>query len=502
MRCGGKLIPRFATAGLAAAVFMTGLLAGCAPERSPVVVASKIFTEGVVLGELLTGALRAGGTAAVHRRQLGGTRILWNALVAGEIDLYAEYTGTISEEILAGAVDPTIDSLAPELAASGVSISAPLGFDNTYAVGMRRDRARELGIASIADLARHPDLQLGFSNEFMDRTDGWPGLRAEYGLPQVARGLDHDLAYRALEAGQIDVTDLYSTDAEIRYYDLRVLTDDRAYFPRYRAVVLYRSALAEQPEVVAAVQRLEGAISASEMVGMNASVKLDGMTEADAAARFLATLGVAATAPSETWLDRLWARTLEHLALVGLSLSAAILVAIPLGIAAARRPALGRIVLGVTGILQTVPALALLVVLIPLLGIGAPPAILALFLYSLLPIVRNTATGLTTIPRPIIESATALGLPGGIRLRRIELPIAAPAILAGIKTAAVINIGTATLGALIGAGGYGQPILTGIRLDDAALILEGAVPAAFLAIGAQSAFDLLERWIVPRGLRL
>jgi osmoprotectant transport system permease protein len=116
--------------------------------------------------------------------------------------------------------------------------------------------------------------------------------------------------------------------------------------------------------------------------------------------------------------------------------------------------------------------------------------------------VRNTYAGLHDIPLPLCESADALGLPPLARLWRIELPMASRAILAGIKTSAVINVGTATLGAIIGAGGYGQPILTGVRLDDKALILQGAVPAAVLALLVQGLFELAERWLVPKGLRL
>ena len=150
--------------------------------------------------------------------------------------------------------------------------------------------------------------------------------------------------------------------------------------------------------------------------------------------------------------------------------------------------------------IQTIPSLALLVFMIPWLGIGPSPALVALFLYSLLPIVRNTATGLRDIPASLRESAEALGLPPRARLLRIELPMASRAILAGIKTAAVINVGTATIGALIGAGGFGQPILTGIRRDDVFMILtEGAIPAAVLALAVQGAFDLAERFLVPRG---
>jgi osmoprotectant transport system permease protein len=238
------------------------------------------------------------------------------------------------------------------------------------------------------------------------------------------------------------------------------------------------------------------------MASLNAAVKIAGQPETEVAAAFLAdALGIRQDAARETGWTRFWRHTAEHLMLVGISLGAAIIVAIPLGVAAARRPRLGHLILGAVAIVQTIPGLALLVFMIPLLGIGSYPAIAALFLYSLLPIVRNTHAGLTAIPAGLTDSAMALGLPDGARLRLVELPLAVPAILAGIKTSAVINVGTATLGALIGAGGYGQPILTGIRLDDVGLILEGAVPAAVLALLVQGAFELSERWLVPAGLR-
>jgi osmoprotectant transport system permease protein len=228
------------------------------------------------------------------------------------------------------------------------------------------------------------------------------------------------------------------------------------------------------------------------MIEMNARVKLERLSEANSAAEFL---GVRRQARDDTRLARIGQTTLEHIQLVGISLSAAILVAIPLGIVGAQVPALGAAVLAVTGILQTLPSLALFVFMIPFFGIGAAPAVVALFLYSLLPIVRNTHAGLTGIDPALRDSALALGLPWRQRLTWIELPLASHSILAGIKTAAVINVGTATLAALIGAGGYGQPILTGIRLDDTGLILEGAIPAAGLALIVQSVFSWIERWL-------
>jgi len=481
----------------------------CAPEATEAVpevrVGSKKFTESVILGEMVARVAKGAGARASHRRELGGTTVLWEALRRGDIDVYPEYTGTLRQELLAGRAPPDDDALRRLLAAEGLRMSAPLGFNNTYALGMKEEEAERLGIRRISELRAHPELRFGFSNEFMDRADGWPALRTRYGLPQKnVRGLDHDLAYRGLEGGAIDVTDLYSTDAEIVAYGLRVLEDDLRHFPRYDAVLLYRADLAERaPRALASLLRLEGRLSEEDMVALNARARLERVPEARVAADFLEReLGVEVEVQGEGLAARIWRRTREHLFLVLVSLGAAIGVAVPLGVLAARFSRLGRVILGLTGVLQTVPSLALLVFMIPLLGIGSRPAIAALFLYSLLPIVRNTVAGLTGIPAEVRESAEALGLPPRVRLWRVELPMAAPSILAGIQTSAVINVGTATLGALIGAGGYGQPILTGIRLDDTGLILQGAVPAAVLALLVSGLFELVERWVVPKGLRL
>ncbi|HEY0708324.1 MAG TPA: glycine betaine ABC transporter substrate-binding protein [Polyangia bacterium] len=481
-----------------------GVIAACAGSAraesgETLKVASKSFTESVVLAELVSALAREAGGKVEHRAGLGGTRLLWEALLAGEIDVYPEYTGTLSQEVL------RTGELAPALAARGLAMLGPLGFNNTYALGMREDAAAKWGIARISDLRHHGGLRYGFSNEFMSRADGWPGLRAAYQLdPAQVTGLDHDLAYRGLVAGAIDVVDLYATDAEIAQHRLRVLQDDRRHFPRYDAILVYRrDAERRFPAVFTELRRLTGAVSETQMAGLNAAVKIGRKPESAVAAGFLAShFGAKARAVSVSRGSRILERTVEHLGLVTVSLLAAISFAIPLGVVAARSPALARILLGAVGIVQTVPSLALLVFMVPLFGIGSLPAVLALFLYSLLPIVRNTHAGVVGVPPTLRESAEALGLPRQAILRRIELPLASPSVLAGIKSAAVINVGTATLGALVGAGGYGQPILTGVRLADAGLILEGAVPASLLALAVSGAFDLLERWVVPRGLRI
>jgi osmoprotectant transport system permease protein len=493
----------------AAALVATALGAppGCARAgdgATTVIVGSKAFTESVILGDMAADLARARGANADHRRQLGGTEVLFHALSSGAIDAYPEYTGTLYEEILRAETpgrDPAL--LRAALARRGLAMTASLGFDNTYALAMTEARAAALGVRRISDLAAHPELRLGLSNELIARGDGWPGLRARYGLPQAARGLDHDLAYRALASGGIDVTDVYATDAEIRAYHLRVLEDDRHQFPAYDVVLLYREALrARAPAVVAAWTSLEGRISAADMVRMNAEVKLDHAPEAAVASAFLASaLGVHGAVAGESWARALGHRAAEHFVLVAVSLLAGIAIAVPLGVLASRRPRAGRVLIGVAGILQTIPSLALLVLLIPLFGIGSPPALVALFLYALLPILRNTHAGLEAIPEPLRESARAMGLTPGAQLRLVELPLAMPSIVAGVKTAAVIDVGTATVGALIGAGGFGQPILTGIRLDDFGLILQGAVPAALMAVAVERLFEAVERRVVPRGLR-
>jgi osmoprotectant transport system permease protein len=484
---------------------VTGMPIG-APASSPEIrIGSKKFTESVIIADLAAKLCAAAGVTTIHRQELGGTRLLWDALLAGEIDIYPEYKATLTGEILASEGIGDDGALERALAKRGLRISRPLGFSDTYALGMVQQEAERLGIGKVSDLVRNPSLRFGLSDEFLNRADGWPALRAAYGLnPVDVRGLDHDIAYKGLAEGSIDVIDLYTTDAEIGYYRIRILDDDRHHFPHNEAVLLYRADLEQRaPEALRAMLRLEGRIDSAAMRAMNGAVKIGRRTELEVAARFIAAnFGFENSESADTLASRLLRRTIEHLRLTLLSLAAAIFVALPLGVVAASRPMLGQAILALTSVVQTIPSLALLVFMIPVLGIGALPAIAALFLYSLLPIVRNTASGLTSIPLSIRNSAIALGLSPFRRLKIIDLPLASPAILSGIKTAAVINVGTATLGALIGGGGYGQPIFTGIRLDNFGLILEGAVPAALLALFVQALFELAEHYLVPRGLRL
>lgn len=480
-------------------------------------VGSKAFTESVVLGELATQLVDPTGQSVAHYSQLGGTRLVYESVKNGEIDIYPEYTGTLVNEIFADQIDsskpvgPQIETL---LAEDNLKTSGRLGFSNNYALGMNEDVAEQLGIRTISDLKQYPDLIFRFGNEFMERADdGWPGLRDRYGLPQNdVKGMDHDLAYRQLRDDIIQVIDIYTTDAKIRSFNIRVLEDDLKYFPKYEALFVYRRDFAmKHPEALKRILKLENAIPAAKMMSMNQQAEESENSESIVAAKFLRDVfQIETEIKQETRFGRIATTTVEHFDLVRQSLIAAILVAIPLGIVAARSPTVGQIIIGFAGVMQTVPGLALLVILIqPVnalglgsVGQGSVAVVIALFLYSLLPIVRNTYTGLQSIPSQLKEVSQSLGLSPFAKLRLVELPMASPMILAGIKTAAVMNVGFATLGAFIGAGGYGQPILTGIRRNDYGMILEGAIPAAIFALVTQALFELSERWLVPKGLRL
>jgi osmoprotectant transport system permease protein len=468
-------------------VFAAGIAQGAEPPR----IGSKRFTESYILGEILAQA--SGGE---HRPGLGNTAILFEALVSGEIDLYPEYTGTIAREILKTDERLDLPALNLRLRPLGLAVSVPLGFSNSYALGTR------LPLRTISDLASHPRARVGLSHEFLGRRDGWPGLREAYALPQQPRGLDHGLAYEALAAGEVDVIDLYSTDAKIERYGITVLEDDRRFFPSYAAVLLHRAdAPARFPAAFRSLEALRGRIDAATMVQLNARAEIDKLPFTRVAQEFL---GTASSAPGRTLGSALLApdfgRLLaQHLGLVFGSLLVAILAGVPLGILASASRFLAQPVLALTGIIQTVPSLALLAFLIPVTGaIGAWPALIALFLYALLPIARNTHTGLVEVPAGLQQAGTALGLAPPQVLLHVKLPLAMPTILAGVKTAAVINVGTATIAAFIGAGGFGERIAQGLALNDHAMLLAGALPAAALALVVHALFEAAERLLVRR----
>ncbi len=477
-------------------------------------IGSKRFTESYILGEIIKQvAEQADEAKVIYKPGLGNTGIAFAALQGGAIDLYPEYTGTIVQEFLKLPTYQRVDleTLNIKLQPLGIGAGILLGFHNTYAFAMREDQARELNIHRISDLIRYPHLKMGFSQEFLKRADGWEELKKAYHLPQQnVTGIDHSLSYQALRSKQIDLIDIYSTDPKIEQYRLQALEDDRHFFPFYDAILLYRLDVPQKfPEIWKALQSLAGSISNEEMVMMNARAELVGENFEQIARDFLSKRDISRDSSFQRtsfldhlWQLGLWQLTKQHLFLVFGSLIPAILVGIPLGILATYSFSLRHVILNFVGIIQTIPSLALFAFLIPILQkIGTVPALIALFFYALFPIVRNTYTGLSNIANPLRESAIVLGLPLLSRLISIEIPLASRMILAGIKTAAVINVGMATVAALIGAGGFGELIVMGLALNNSEILLSGAIPACLLAILVQLGFDLLDYWLVPKGLK-
>lgn len=471
-------------------------------------VGSKRFTESYILGEVITRtAQRIVGVQAEHKPGLGNTAILFAALKSGAIDVYPDYTGTIALELLGLSRVPVLEELNRQLAPHGLEAGIFLGFGNAYALAMREEQAAKRSIRRIADLKEFGAARLGLSPEFLNRRDGWPALRDTYDLDDLpVRGLEHGLAYEALAKGQVDIIDVYTTDPKIVSNGLRVLDDNQRFFPDYEAVLVYRADLPQRhPAAWARLTKLQGSIAAVDMMAMNAAVELQGRSFAAVAddwlqkKRMAPDTGVAPGLGAVLFGPDLARLTLEHLLLVCASLLLSVAVGVPLGIWAQRAPRAGAWILALTGILQTVPSLALLAFLITALDrIGAVPAILALFLYALLPVVRATETALAGVGGDMRDAGRALGLDGKQLMRLIELPLAMPGVLAGIKTAAVINVGTATVAAFIGAGGYGERIVAGLAVNDHNLLLAGAIPAAVLALVFEWGFRWLDRRLPQR----
>ena len=487
--------------------FATGLLAlslSCSAFGADnIVIGGKIFTEGYVLGEIAAQTIEASSTVPVTRKLgMGSTGILFEALKSNAIDVYADYTGTLAEAILKRPELKSLDEIRAALGGMGLTMSGSLGFNDTYALAVKEEFAQQHNLHTIGDLIPiQESVRAAFSYEFMDRKDGYPGLVTSYHLgfnPQKVNRMEHSLSFQALDQNAVDLVDVYSTDAKIKKLNLRVLKDDHNYFPVYQAVWVARQGFVDQhPAEWRALLALEGRISEESMRDMNAQADIQKTSFAKIAAQFLGS-----SAPeSKGWLHEVARRTREHLWLVGVSLLFSVLVGIPLGITAVRFHAAGQAILLSSAVVQTIPSLALLCFLIPVFGVGTKPALAALCLYSLLPVVLNTFTGIRTVNPIHMENARAFGLNRRQVLFKVVLPLASPTLLAGIKTATIVSIGTATLAALVGAGGYGAPIVSGLSLNDVPTILTGAIPAALMALVAHGVFELLGLVLIPAGLR-
>ena len=464
----------------------------------------------MLLTEIMATLIEQSGDFNVTRKQgLGGTFIVFEAIQQGQIDIYPEYTGTGLTAILKQQANGLSTKETLRLVREQFKQKYdlvwldPFGFNNTYALAA----SQSLPIAKISQLNSIADkIHAGFSHEFISREDGYKGLEKSYGLhlPDV-RGMEHGLAFKAIQDGQINLTDAYSTDGKLLKYHLKLLKDDHHFFPPYFAAPLVRAGLlTKYPEIRTVLGKLQNAIDDATMQQLNYQVEVEGKSFHEVARDFLIKKKL--INPKNAALEKTpiipWVKIREHLLLTLVATFLAALLGIPLGLFIARFQKIASGVLAFANIVQTIPSLAILGFLIPLFGIGVKPAIIALFLYALLPIVRNTYTGIQTVNPALKEAGTALGMTSWQRLLMVELPLSSRLILAGVRTALVINIGTATLAAFIGAGGLGELILTGITLNDNGLIMKGAIPAAILALVLDFLLGKLEKALEPKGLKI
>jgi osmoprotectant transport system permease protein len=508
--------------GCACLLMLAAIIGPAEGQTRPVIVASKPFGESYLLAEMFAQLLEARGFRVDRRPGLGATEIAFNALRTSAIDVYPEYTGTGLLAIL--GEQPSSDPRAVYQQVSrefrrryNVRWLPPLGFQNTYAIAVRRATAEQLNLANLSDLARTgPTLRAGLTADFIGRPDGLPGLEKAYGIRfRSVRALLPAVKYQALAAGEVDIIDGYSTDGFIARYDLVILKDDRSFFPPYEAAALLSPRMSREGAAAGALSELSGLLTEPVMRRLNQRVEVDGIPVARVAAAQLQSLGLTGAASASRvqqtsragsgtlaylWNERqtILKLTLRHVLLVGVSLLGAIMVALPLGLLLERGRGAAESVIRGVGILQTLPSIALLAFMIPLLGIGVVPALVALFLYSLYPILRNTYSGVRDAAPAAVSAASALGMTPRQVLRYVRLPLAAPVIMAGIRTAAVINVGTATLAAFIGAGGLGDPIAAGLALSDTRMILSGALPAALLALLVDGLLGVCERAVTAQ----
>ncbi len=476
------------------------LVIAATAQAEPVVIGSKLFAESYILAEASAQLLESRGYEVQRRFGLNGTKIAYEALQNGAIDFYPEYTGTITEVILTRPELKELDEIRTALDAIDLTLLEPLGFNNSYAIAASTESSERYSLQQISDIADAPPLRIALPHEFMNRTDGWPGLKEHYGIERPADGIDHSLAYEAINSDQVDIITVYTSDGQIVQSDLIILDDDLDFFPEYFAAFLTRKNV--DKEILDIVALLSGRLNDQRMRELNLAVLDPEVSYAEIANGFLRDEGlVTTTEQGPGFYGDLLRNTQRHLKLTLIALAFAIVTGVGIASIVYPNKRLADAFLYLTGLMQTVPSIALLALLIPLVGVGQTPAIIALFLYSLLPIARSTITAMLAIPPGYRQVAAAMAMTRGQEMKFVLMPLAMPHVIAGIRTAAVISIGTATLAAFIGAGGLGDPIVTGLALNDTRLILQGAIPAAVLAILTEILFGFVERSLVVPHMR-
>ena len=493
-------------------------------NNKQLVIGSKIFTENILLAEMLALLLEEKHNFKIIRKfNMGGTKLVFDSLKNKHIDIYPEYTGTGYAMLLkkSGETNPkkTYRIVKSEFLKKFQMVwSLPLGFENTYTLAVQAEDTRFQKFQSISQLKGHIALfRLGMGHEFVERKDGFDNFSKKYQLHFKKNQLvtmNSALMYSALNNKEVDMIMAYSTDGRIKAFNLKTLKDDKSFFPSYEAAYLTRQDVLETwPEVQAAFTDLENNINEKEIISLNNQVDQLDYGLSQTARNFLIQkkllVDKAQKLQKVSLIDYYISKKkyffkilIEHLVLIFVSLFFALCFSIPIGIWAVRNALVEKVVFSLVNTLQTVPSIALLGLLIPLLGIGFVPAVSALFLYSLLPLIRNTFEGIKNVDRIYIEASAGTGLSAWQILIFVQIPLALPVILAGMRISTVIVVGTATLAAFIGAGGLGDPIFRGIATLDSRLIFLGAVPACLLAIILDTGVAFVENLVISKGLKL
>lgn len=505
---------------------LLSLLINSSLAKEPIIIGSKEFTENYLLGEMAAILLKEKYDWPVEKKLgLGGTKVVFDALESDSIHLYPDYTGTGYIYFLKrndNERDPEkIYKIVKETFEKDFNIiwSKPFGFNNTYALAVRANDDNLNDINSVSELVGNENnFMFAAPHEFMERSDGMPNFQKAYGLKfsdENIVGMEAGLTYSALRDLKVDMIMSYSTDGRIAAFNFRLLEDDLNFFPPYYAAWLAKkSSLEKFPVLKNLYEDFDDLISEKDMMELNNQVDSKKMEPEVVARNFLIKKKLIKGELQKNDKRKgllnffikkkkyLFKITKEHLILSFGSLLLALIISLPTGILLTRYPVISTPVFAIINTIQTIPSLALLGFLIPIMGIGKIPGIVALFLYSLLPLIRNTYAGVQAVNNNFIEASRGIGLTNWQILWKVEIPLAMPVILAGVRTASVIVIGTATLAALVGAGGLGDPIFRGVSTVNNDLIFLGAIPAALLAIITDKLLGLCEKKLVSKGLTI
>jgi len=455
-----------------------------------ITIGAKKFTEANVMAYVLAHTLKSIDSSLDIKvlENLGGTGIVTTATENQEIDLYVDYTGTLKETF-----KTTDETLPGELLKHNLKFGFELGFNNSYGMAVKHHST----LSKMSDIKNHH--RLGISHEFLKRKDGFSGLASHYGFNIKPLVIEYSLLQHSLKSDKLDIIEIFTTDAKIIKYNLKVLKDDQHFYKRYDALVVFNKTFYEQNKQLVSdlSSKLFLKISDKQIQKLNHLVDIEGLNYEESARSFTKSN----THIKSSYESTIWPHFYEHLEYLFLTIIICIFIGVPLGVTTAKSQLFERVILSLISITQTIPSLALLVFLIPLFGLGKTTTLIALCLYGLLPIVKSTHMGIKKIPKELSEYSKLIGMSFFQRIFKIEIPLALIDIVSGVKLTAIYTIGVTVIAAFVGAGGLGTLIVTGLSLNNTDIILQGALPSAGLAIIVEIIFQkVIPYFMKDRGL--